>query len=121
MRNLVVAILACGASCAWAEDAVVIQPPVHLYTAEELANLRATNPDHYARAARLMASADRLCQPGKAKPQNTDGRDISCGLRLLTSNPPKRQLFFVLDRTRYVALVTLTEDRPKLLPADRAR
>ena len=100
---------------------MVAQPPVRLYTAGELANLRATNPDHYARAVRLIASANRLCQPGKPKLQNTDGRDISCGLLLFTSNPPKRELSFVLDRTKYVALVTLTADRPQPLPADRAR
>jgi hypothetical protein len=95
----------------------VIQPPVRLYTAEDLTNLRTTNPDHYARAARLIAAANQLCQPGKPKLQNTDGRDISCGVLLLTSNPPKRELSFVLDRTRYVALVTITADRPKFLPA----
>ena len=113
MRNLVVAFLVCGASCAWAQDSVVIQPPVRLYTAEDLDNLRAANPGLYARAARLIASANRLCQPGEPKLQNTDGRDISCGLLLLTSNPPKRELSFVLDGTRYVALVTKTADRPK--------
>jgi hypothetical protein len=118
MRNLVVAILACSAACAWAQDSVVIQPPVRLYTAEDLAKLRTANPDHYARAARLIASANRLCQPGKPKLQNVDGRDISCGLLLLTSNPPKRELSFVLDRTRYVALVTMTADRPAPMPAD---
>jgi hypothetical protein len=118
MRNLVVAILAGGASCAWAQDSVVTQPPVQLYTAQDLANLRAANPDHYARATRLIAAASRLCQPGKPQLQNTDGRDISCGLLLLTSNPPKRELFFVLDGTKYVTLVTLTSDRPKLMRAD---
>lgn len=117
MRNLIVAILVCGASVAWAQDSVVIQPPVHLYTAEDLARLRATNPDHYARAARLIAAANRLCQPGKPQLQNTDGRDISCGLRLLTSNPPKRDLSFMLDGTRYLARVTITADPPKLFPA----
>jgi hypothetical protein len=117
MRNLLVAMLVCGASCAWAQDTVVIQPPVRLYTAEDLTNLRTTNPDHYARAARLIAAANQLCQPGKPKLQNTDGRDISCGVLLLTSNPPKRELSFLLDGTRYVALVTITADRPKFLPA----
>ena len=120
MRNLIVAILVCGASCAWAGAPLAIEPaapPVRLDTAQDLDNLRAINPDHYARAARLIASANRLCEPGKPQLQNTDGRDISCGLLLLTSNPPKRELFFVLDATRYVALVTLTADRPKLIPA----
>lgn len=117
MRNLLVAMLVCGASCAWSQDAVVIEPPVRLYTPEDLANLRTTNPDHYARAARLISAANRLCQPEKPKLQNTDGSDISCGVLLLTSNPPKRELSFVLDRTRYVALVTITADRAEFLPA----
>lgn len=117
MRNLVVAILVCGASYAWAQDSVVIQPPVRLYTADDLANLRATNPDHYARAVRLIAAANRLCQPGQPKLQNTDGRDITCGFLLLASNPPKRELSFRLDGIRYLALVTITADRPKLISA----
>jgi hypothetical protein len=118
MRNVVVvAILVCGASCGWAQDSLVSQAPVLLYTAEDFATLRATNPDHYARATRLMASANRLCQPGKPTLQNADARDISCGLLLLTSNPPKRELSFVLDRTKYQALVTITADRPTPIPA----
>ena len=117
MRIVVVAIFVCAASCAWADDTVVMQPPVRLYTAQDLDTLRATNPDHYARATRLLAAANRLCQPGKPKLQNADGRDISCGLLLLTSNPPKRELSFMLDGTRYVARVTMTGDQPKLIPA----
>lgn len=117
MRIVVVAIFVCAASCAWADDTVVIQPYVHLYTAQDLETLRATNPDHYARATRLLASASQLCQTGEPKLQNTDARDISCGLRLLTSNPPKRVLSFMLDRTRYVALVTMTADQPKFVSA----
>jgi hypothetical protein len=113
MRNLVAAALMCGASCALAQDPVVLRPPVLLYTAQDLAILRATNPDHYARAARLIAAANRLCQPGKAQLQDADARDISCELLLLTSNPPKRKLSFVLDWTKYVALVTITGDRPQ--------
>ena len=88
MRILVVAIVVCAASCAWADDPVVMQPEVRLYTPQDLETLRATNPDHYARAKRLLASASQLCQPGTPKLQNTDARDVSCGLRLLTSNPP---------------------------------
>lgn len=118
MRNLVVGIFVCGAPFAWAADSVVIQPPVHLYTAQDLATLRAANPDHYARATRLMAAANRLCQPEEPKLHNADGRDISCGLLLLTSNPPKRQLSFMLDGTRYVALVTMTADRPRRMRAE---
>jgi hypothetical protein len=38
-----------------------------------------------------------------------------------TSNPPKREISFRLDDTRYVALVTLTEDPPKLVAAGPRR
>jgi hypothetical protein len=117
MRTAVVVIFVCAASCVWADDTVVIQPAVRLYTAQDLDTLRARSPDHYARATRLLASANQLCQPGKPQLQKADARDISCGLRLLTSNPPKRELSFMLDGTRYVALVTMTADQPKLIPA----
>jgi len=60
-----------------------------------------------------MAAADRLCKTGQPKLQNADGRDISCALLLLTSNPPKRVLSFTLDATRYIAIVTITADRPE--------
>jgi hypothetical protein len=49
--------------------------------------------------------------------QNADGRDISCAMLLLTSNPPKRALSFTLDSTPYVAIVTVTADRPRLTHA----
>jgi hypothetical protein len=67
---------------------------------------------------RLMTAANTLCKPGEPKLQNTDGRDTSCGMLLLTSNPPKRALSFTLDNTRYVAIVTITADRPELTHAD---
>ena len=117
MRIVVVAIFVGTASCAWADDTVVLQPYVRLYTAQDLETLHATNPDHYASATRLLASANRLCQPGEPQLQNTDARDVSCGLSLLTSDPPKRKLSFMLDGTRYVALVTMTADQPTPIPA----
>jgi len=36
---------------------------------------------------------------------------------LLTSDPPKRALTFTLDSTPYVAIVTITSDRPHLVHA----
>jgi hypothetical protein len=95
MRNLILAAFMCSASVCWADeraDTVVLKPPVHLDSPADLARLRKTNPDHYARAARLLESANRLCNPGAPKLQNADGRDISCAMLLLTSDPPKRAL-----------------------------
>jgi len=121
MRVLLLAVLTFGASITCAADLAVWQSAVRLDTAEDLARLRATNPNHYARAKRLLAAANTLCQPGRPKAQNADARDISCELLLLTSNPPKRRFSFTLDKTRYDALVTMTADQPKPLPLGRDR
>jgi hypothetical protein len=125
MPKLILAAFLCSASVCGADepaDTVVPRPEVHLGSAADLAQLRKTNPGHYARAVRLMNSANRLCQPGAPKLQNTklpstDGRDISCAMLLRTSNPPKRELSFMLDDTRYVAIVTVTADPPQLTRA----
>jgi hypothetical protein len=118
MRNLILIVLLCSASFVWAADSVETHPPVRLDTPQDLANLRATNPDHYARAQRLIAAANLLCHPGRPQLQSTDlnSRDISCGHVFLTSNPPKREITFKLDSTTYVALVTITADPPKPVP-----
>ena len=125
MRKLILATCVCSASVCWADkpvdqpvDPQVLKLPVPLNSTADLARLRATNPNHYARAVRLMNAANTLCKPGEPKLQNTDGRDISCAMLLLTSNPPKRALSFTLDNTRYVAIVTITADRPELTRAD---
>ena len=120
MRKLILAAFLCSASmCRAAEPAatVVFTPPVHLNGAADLAQLRPTNPDHYARAVRLINAANRLCDPSAPQLQNTADHDISCAMLLLTSNPPKRALSFTLDHTRYVAIVTVTADRPQLTHA----
>jgi hypothetical protein len=118
MRKLVLTVSVCVASVCWADEPV---DPVRLDSAATLTRLRESNPDHYARAMRLITAANTLCKPGEPKLQNTDGRDISCALLLLTSNPPKRALSFTLDNTHYVAIVTITVDRPQLTHADLAK
>ena len=126
MRNLVLAAaFVSAASFSWAGQPAdsAVQPAIHLDSSADLERLHRTNPDHYARARRLLAAANNLCKPGEPKLQNTDGRDISCDMVLLTSNPPKRRLSFTLDSTRYVAIVTITAnlaitDPPRLTPAD---
>jgi hypothetical protein len=48
--------------------------------------------------------------------------DVHCaGMLLLTSNPPQWRMTFTLDDTRYVALVVITSDAPRLTPARQAR
>lgn len=120
MRNLVLAVFLCSASLAWAADPAEIHAPVRLDTPEDLENLRATNPDHYARAQRVIAAANVLCRPSRPKLLSTDldSRDVSCGHLFLTSNPPKREITFKLDRTTYIALVTVTADPAEPLHID---
>ena len=100
-------------SGAWAQDAV------HLNSPADLEQLRATNFRHYQQALKIMGDANRLCRPHAGAVENTDAKDVSCSQILLrTSNPPKRDLSFRLDNTTYIALVTLTDDPPKLVAAN---
>lgn len=104
-------------------DGVTLQPAprhhVYLWGTGDLARLKALNPNHYARAEKIMAAADRLCRPGPGRLQYAaaGGRDVSCvGSLLRTSNPPKLEIDFTLDDTRYSALVTITDDQPRPVP-----
>ena len=95
---------------------------VYLYGQADLDRLRATNPGHYARAERIMAAANELCRPqaGDVTYAKFDAQDIYCADMLLkTSNPPQRQISFTLDATRYIALVAVTDDPPRVMPAIR--
>jgi hypothetical protein len=91
---------------------------VYLDGPADLARLREANPGHYARAERVLAAANQLCRPGAARLLHIAGVDEpSCADELMTSNPPKRQITFRLDDIRYIALVTITDDPPRLTGA----
>ena len=97
---------------------------IHLDGPASLAELRATNPAHYARAQKILAAANHLCRPAKGEVDYAkfDAKNISCIRSLIkTSNPPKREISFRLDDTQYIALVTLTEDPPRLVAAGPQR
>lgn len=96
---------------------------VYLDGPRALAQLEATNPNHYARVQRILAAANHLCRPGPGEVLHVAGsRDEHCaGQLLLTSNPPQWRLSFRLDDTRYVALVVITDDAPRLRPANCRR
>jgi hypothetical protein len=93
---------------------------VYLDDAAALAELKATNPDHYARARGIMDAANHLCRPG---PPNVhfaryQARDIACArYQVFTSLPPKRRLSFKLDDTLYIAMVVLTDHPAHVEPA----
>jgi hypothetical protein len=95
---------------------------VYLDSQSDLDRLRSSNPGHYARAERIMAAANELCRPkpGAISYAKFDARDISCIEMLLkTSNPPKRQISFTLDDTRYIALVVITDDPARTVQVTR--
>jgi hypothetical protein len=118
---LLLLALTCSSAAALADDAQLTTPAsqtVYLDGPSDLARLQEVNPDHYARARRVLAAADQLCRPGPGQLQQAAGaQDFKCTDSLLrTSNPPKRQITFRLDTTRYVALVVMTDDPPRLVP-----
>jgi hypothetical protein len=121
MRNVAFAFaVALAVSGAWAVTPAGGGGVVHLDGAASLAKLRATNPGHYVRARKILAAANQLCRPttGELENANFDAKNISCIRSLVkTSNPPKREISFRLDDTQYVALVTLTDDPPRLVAA----
>jgi hypothetical protein len=99
----------------------VVQPrAVHLNGPRDLERLRETNFYHYLRAKKILAAANELCRP---KPEQIyrvrfSDADPQCGAMWMTSFPPKKLLRFHLDDVFYVALVTVTDLRGKLLPVD---
>jgi hypothetical protein len=87
--------------------------------ARTLGELRASNPDHYARATRILAAANHLCRPHVPEAMLAQFRvqDFSCvPMLLLTSLPPQREIGFRLDHTRYIARVYVTDDPPWAVP-----
>lgn len=119
---VILALTGACAAAATADEAPLTTPPrrtVYLDGPSDLARLRKVNPAHYARAQRILTAANHLCRPGPGQLQEAgEARDLKCEeLLLRTSNPPKWQITFRLDDTRYVALVVLTDDPPRPTPA----
>ena len=114
MRRVALTLgMAVVAATAWAGDGVV-----HLDGPADLAQLRHSNPGHYQQALKIIDSAKELCKPHAGEVQYTKAKNVSCSQVLLrTSNPAKREISFRLDSTRYVALVAMTDDPPRLVAA----
>ena len=101
-QAMVVAIVAVGASLAHAGPAVV-----DLDEPGAIESLARDNPDHYAKVRKILA--DVGTRPPQSVPQwmNAEfgAREVTFPALLKTSDPAKRSLTFVLDRTRYEAVV----------------
>ena len=101
------------AAVAWAGDGIV-----YLNGPEDLAQLRHSNPGHYQQAVKIMGAANELCRPHSGEVELTKAKEVSCSQVLLrTSNPAKRQITFRLDSIKYIALVAMTDNPPRLVAA----
>jgi hypothetical protein len=121
------ALLAALSSVPLAVAEVPASPPtatVYLNGASAWAALRASAPERYARARKIVAAANQICQPGPPKTYfaQFDARDVACErMQLFTSLPPKRRLSFRLEDTLYVAMVVLDESRARLVSVPNNR
>jgi hypothetical protein len=98
--------------------AVIAAPTIDLDQPGAFSILERTNPDHAVKV--------RLILEGVARNPNSDvpkwmtvtfaARDVSYVPVVLTSHPAKRRLSFVLDDTRYVAVIVLTGLRGDIVP-----
>lgn len=114
---LVLAGLLAGSATAVAADSAG-QKTVYLNNVV-LEALQQSNPRHYAQARQIMAAGAELCRPGAPQVFRIEKLpETSCSNAVLkTSNPPKREISFVLDDTRYIALVTMKDSAPTFHPA----
>ena len=81
--------------------------------------LQRDNPAHYQTVRQILDNI--LKQPESQVPRwlrtTFNAQDVRYLRVLLTSDPPKRDLSFTLDDTRYKTRLTLTNDGVKIMPA----
>jgi hypothetical protein len=110
--TLGMAVVCMFSGLAWADGVVRLDGP------GDLEQLRHSNFRHYQQALKIMGEANELCRPHAGNVEKTGAQDVACSQMLLrTSNPAKREITFRLDSTKYVALVAMTDDPPKLVAA----
>jgi hypothetical protein len=84
-----------------------------------LAALERSNPDHYDKVRRILTDISRTRDTDVPRwlQATFAAHDLTYAPVLLTSDPPRHRLSFVLETTRYHAIVTLTNLRRELIPA----
>jgi hypothetical protein len=94
------------------------EPTVDLNAPGALAALEQSNRAHYEKVRRILQDiVDKRDSDVPRWMQTTfAAHDVSYAPVLLTSDPPQRRLSFVLDTTRYQAIVTLTNARGHIVP-----
>ena len=129
MRYLLLSSVLLLAGAVTATAAETIKRTVYLDSVV-LEEIKKSNPERYAKVQTVMASASEMCKPNAARTwplASVQSADCST-LVLKTSYPPKRQISFQIDDTRYVALVTVLDapalvkaEPGKVIPADQSK
>jgi hypothetical protein len=100
-----------------AEEPVRLEQ-VDLNRPEALEKLRASRPAHYERVQGILGGLDRHGSLGV--PDSITAKYEASSVRysslMLTSDPPQRDLSFVLDDTRYRARVRLAPGGAQIVP-----
>ena len=121
MRYLLLnsALLLAGFLAVASAETPPIQRTVYLDSVV-LEDIKTSNPEHYAQIQRVMASASQMCKPNAARGwalANTESASTCSTMVLKTSYPPKRQISFQIENTRYIANV-IVRDAPALVKAE---
>jgi hypothetical protein len=84
-----------------------------------LQRLARENPFHYAMIRRILAGVDEVPEHAVSRWMKSqfNATDITYSAVLMTSAPPRKQLSFTLENTRYSAVLTLTPDGARLFSA----
>ena len=97
---------------------VIASPVVDLDRPGAIEALERTSPDHATKVRLILERVART--PDAEVPRwmrvTFDARDVDYAPIVLTSHPAKRRLSFVLDGTRYAAVIVLTGVRGDIVP-----
>lgn len=96
---------------------------VDLNQPEVLERLARENPFHFTMIRRILAGVDTMPEHavGRWMKAQFNATDVTYSPVLMTSDPPKKQLTFTLETTRYSALLTLTSDGARLVASGPER
>jgi hypothetical protein len=96
---------------------------VDLNQPEVLERLARENPFHFAMIRRILAGVDTMPElaVGRWMKAQFNATDVTYSPVLMTSDPPKKQLTFTLETSRYSALLTLTPDGARLVASGPER
>ena len=92
---------------------------VNLNNHTALSAIQHSNPTHYEKIQKILEAVfERPDTDARWIQTNFDAQNVSYAPILLTSAPPKRRLSFVIDNTQYQAVITITDNRGKIIPVN---